>query len=93
MASIKKRPDGKYRARYRDAKGKEHARHFARKVDAQQWLDSVTASKVAGTYTDPKTARTTVGQWCDTWLAGYATRRPSTVRQARVHVAQIKAVD
>jgi Phage integrase, N-terminal SAM-like domain len=91
MASIKKRPDGKYRARYRDAKGKEHARHFARKVDAQQWLDSVTASKVAGTYTDPKTARTTVGQWCDTWLAGYATRRPSTVRQARVHVAQIKA--
>ena len=33
----------------------------------------------------------TVGEWCDTWLEGYATRRPSTVRQARVHVARIKA--
>ena len=28
MASIKKRPDGRYRARYRDPDGREHARHF-----------------------------------------------------------------
>ena len=46
---------------------------------------------MTGTYVDPKTARTTVAEWCETWLAGYATRRPSTVRQARVHVAQIVA--
>jgi integrase len=91
MASIKLRPDGQWRARYRDAAGKEHARHFARKVDGQRWLDEVTSSVVTGTYTDPKTARTTVGEWCGTWLAGYATRRGSTVRQARVHVAQIEA--
>lgn len=91
MASIKKRPDGMYRARYRDAAGKEHARHFARKIDAQQWLDGITASMAAGTYIDPKTARTTVADWCETWLRGYATRRASTVRQARVHVAQITA--
>jgi integrase len=32
-----------------------------------------------------------VGEWCDTWLKGYATRRKSTVRQARTHIAQIKA--
>ena len=38
MTSIKKRPDGRYRARYRDDGGKEHARHFQRKTDAQQWL-------------------------------------------------------
>jgi integrase len=91
MASVKKRPDGVWRARYRDAAGKEHARHFGRKVDAQAWLDDVTASVVTGTYTDPNTARTTVGEWCETWLAGYATRRASTVRQARVHIAQITA--
>jgi integrase len=89
MASIKRRPDGQWRTRYRDAAGKEHARHFGRKVDAQAWLDDVTASVVAGTYVDPKTARTTVAEWCETWLAGYATRRASTVRQARVHVKQI----
>jgi len=91
MASIKKRPDGKYRARYRDAVGREFARHFARKIDAQQWLDEITASLATGTYTDPKTARTTVAEWCETWLSGHATRRASTVRQSRIHVAQIKA--
>jgi len=89
MASIKRREDGKYRARYRDGNGKEHARHFTRKVDAQQWLDAATASLVRGMHVDPKTARTTVEQWCATWLEGYATRRPSTVRAARVHIAQI----
>jgi integrase len=60
-------------------------------VDGQRWLDSVTAAVHTGTYADPKTARTTVGEWCDVWLEGYATRRPSTLRQARVHVAQIRA--
>lgn len=91
MASIAKRPDGRWRARYRDDAGKEHSRHFDRKVDARKWLDGVTASIVGGTHVEPKTARMTVGEWCGTWLDGYATRRASTVRQARVHVRQITA--
>jgi integrase len=91
LASVAKRPDGRWRARYRDHAGREHAKHFPRKLDAQRWLDTVTAAVVSGAYVDPKTARTTVEAWCDTWLEGYATRRPSTVRQAEVHVRQIKA--
>ncbi|MEV6651203.1 site-specific integrase [Streptomyces sp. NPDC051219] len=90
MASIKKRPNGKYRARYRDATGREHARHFARKVDAQRWLDEETASLVTGNYVDPKSRKVTVDEWCDKWLAGYATNRASTVRQAKVHLARIR---
>lgn len=89
MASIAKRPNGSWRARYRDSGGKEHARHFTRKMDAQRWLDGQTAAMVTGTHVDPRTARTTVEEWCGVWLEGYATRRPSTVRQARVHVRQI----
>jgi hypothetical protein len=54
MASIKKREDGQWRARYRDAAGKEHARHFVRRVDAQRWIDETTASVVTGQYVDPK---------------------------------------
>ena len=46
MASIKKRHNGKWRARYRDEAGKEHARHFGRRVDAQKWLDEQTATLV-----------------------------------------------
>ncbi|MCF4119956.1 tyrosine-type recombinase/integrase [Antribacter sp. KLBMP9083] len=67
MASIKKRPDGKWRARYRDANGHEHARHFDRKQDAQAWLDEVTATIVTGTYADPRRGRLTFGQWWDDW--------------------------
>ncbi|MEX0913887.1 MAG: site-specific integrase, partial [Demequina sp.] len=73
-----------------DAAGKEHARHFARKVDAEKWLDRVKVAQHTGTYVDPRTARMTVGEWCDSWLEGYASRRVSTVRQARVHVAKIR---
>ncbi|WP_157156246.1 site-specific integrase [Diaminobutyricimonas sp. LJ205] len=91
MSSVKKRDNGSWRARYRDAAGKEHARHFPRKVDAQRWLDEVTTSVVTGTYVDPKTAKLTVGEWATTWLRGYETKRPSTVRQARVHLKLILA--
>ena len=90
MSSITKRENGKYRARYRDAADREHARHFTRKVDAQRWLDEVTTAVLTGQYVDPKTARTTVGEWCDEWLKGYRNNRASTVRQAEVHIAKIR---
>jgi integrase len=91
MASIKRRANGQWRARYRDAAGREHASHFARKTDAQRWLDERTAALIAGTHVDLRTSRITVQEWCTTWLEGYATRRPSTVRQGKVHVARITA--
>jgi integrase len=67
MSSIKKRENGKWRARYRDAAGREHARHFERKVDAQRWLDQVTASVVRGDYVDPKAGRLTLASYAATW--------------------------
>src|SRR4051794_18464830 len=91
MSSIQKRPDGKYRARYRDAAGKEHARHFDRKVDARAWLDQVSSSMVTGTYVTPKNAKMTVDRWCETWLEAYGSRRGSTVRQAKTHLKRIRA--
>ena len=44
MANLAKRPDGRWRARYRDAVDKEHSRPFARNLDAQRWLDEATAA-------------------------------------------------
>src|SRR5215217_1626127 len=67
MASIKQRPDGKWRARYRDEAGKEHARHFNRKVDAQRWLDEVTTAKVSGTYVDPTAGKITFTSFYRDW--------------------------
>lgn len=67
MASIQKRPDGRWRARYRDSARKEHARHFKRKIDAQRWLDEVTTSVNTGLYVDPSRGRATVGSVAEAW--------------------------
>lgn len=70
MASIAKRPDGRYRARYRDGRGREYAKHFRLKKDAQQWLDEVTTSVNTGRYVDPARGVVAVDviarTWCDT---------------------------
>lgn len=78
MASIAQRPDGRWRARYRDAAYKEHSRHFRRKVDAQRWLDEVTTSKLTGTYVDPRAGRATVGELAEAWMASMTSWEPST---------------
>ena len=74
VASIHKRSNGKWRARYRDPDGREHARHFDRKVDAQRWLDKVTVDLLTGRYVDPNAGRTALGAFAVRWLAA----RPST---------------
>jgi integrase len=78
MASIARRPDGTYRPRYRDEHGKEHARHFKRKVDAQRWLDEVAAAVQTGTYVDPTRAKLTVGELAPVWLAGKINLKPTS---------------
>jgi integrase len=78
MGNIKRRPNGKWRARYRDPAGKERARHFARKVDAQRWLTSVEAAKARGEWMDPARSRMTVGEWSQRWLAAQVHLKPST---------------
>lgn len=64
MANITRRDDGRWRARYRDVAGNEHSRHFARKVDAQAWLDDVTTAVRTGTYADPRrgASRSAIGR-------------------------------
>lgn len=101
MATIRKRTvrwttkDGeehtreRWQARYVDDLGHRHERSFDKKGRAQEWLDEQTSKLVTGTHVSPRTARTTVADWCEQWLEGYGTRRESTVRQARVHVARI----
>ena len=78
MGSVQKRADGKWRARYRDAAGKEHARHFGRKLDAQRWVESQEVAKSRGDWIDPALSRVTVGAWAAEWLAGQVQLKPST---------------
>jgi integrase len=81
----------RWRARYVDDRCREHAKGFARKVDAAHWLNTQTAAIVSGTHVAPRDAALTVAQWCELWLDGYQVHRASTVAQARVHVRRIVA--
>jgi integrase len=67
VASVAKRPDGRWRARYRDEGGREFSKHFPRKVDAQRWLDETTAAVVTGQYVDPRAGRVTFASYYAEW--------------------------
>jgi hypothetical protein len=60
MATIEKRVrNGKatYRVRYRDPGGGQRSKVFARKADAQRFLNETETAKVRGTWTDPSLGR------------------------------------
>jgi integrase len=72
-----------------DPAGRERSQAFGKKADAERHAAGMELDVTRGAYVDPKRARTTVAEWCDTWLAGYGAHQPSTVRQAEVHVRKI----
>uniref|UniRef100_UPI00301AC11F phage integrase SAM-like domain-containing protein n=2 Tax=Bacteria TaxID=2 RepID=UPI00301AC11F len=97
MASIKQRPNGKWRARYRDHSGKEHVRHFKFKNNprspgesAQHWVEQELAALTRDDWVEPSRRNLTVADWCDQWIKGYERHRASTVRQAKTHLVRIK---
>jgi len=71
MASIKRRADrgNKWQARYRDPAGREHARLFDRKIDAEHWLDGIRGDMVRGSYIDPAAGRITLNELAGDWLS------------------------
>lgn len=92
MASIKQRPDGAWRARYRDADGSEHSRHFRLKRDAQLWLDEVTASVVTGQYVHPRAGDVVWASWIPTWI-DTQTWAEGTVGAAQTALQSVPWVD
>src|SRR5262245_60977974 len=81
MASIDKRPDGKWRARWREyAGGPQKTRHFTRKVDAERFLDGIRGDLARGAYIDPSAGKQTFRSYSDEWAEareGKGTRRDS----------------
>jgi integrase len=67
--NIAKRSDGRWRARFRDDTGKERARHFERKIEAQRWLDEIASSVLTGDYVDPKHGQISFAEFYAEWSA------------------------
>lgn len=83
MGNVQKRPDGRWRARYRGPDRRERSKHFDRKIDAERWLASIETAKSSGQWIDPARSRVTVGDWCATWLDAQADLKPTTLARYR----------
>ena len=69
----------RWRARYVDENGKEHAKGFGRKADANNWLNKQVSDQVTGTWTDPALSGITFGAMADRWISTKAHRSAKTV--------------
>jgi integrase len=89
MAHIQKRGPRRWVARYTDPAGRERAKSFARKVDAERFLTSVQHSMFSGAYVDPRAGRITFAEYAQRWR-DLQPHRPTTARtierHLRVHV-------
>lgn len=74
----------RWRARYVDEHGREHAKVFGRKVDARRWLDGITSAFVTGSYTPPEAGRATVAAVYATWSAaqGHISAKTALARRS-----------
>jgi hypothetical protein len=74
----------RYRTWYRDAAGKQIAKQFERKWDAQHWLDSITAAVQTRTYVDPNLGKVTVALWAERWISAQAAHlKPTTLSRTK----------
>ena len=67
MGSVTLRPNGRWRARYRDSDAREHARHFLEKEAAQQWLDTVMATDTVRRHTQPARDPVSFREYAEMW--------------------------
>lgn len=57
----------RWRARYVDDDGREHAKGFRTKVSATQWLNGVVAAQETGNYIDPRLGKVTFNSYYQEW--------------------------
>jgi integrase len=90
MASIDKRPNGKWRARWREYPGgPQRSQHFTKKVDAERRLINISHDLVVGAYVDPQKAKTTVESYYAVWSARQpwrASTRGAVSSMFKVHI-------
>jgi integrase len=68
----------RWRVRYRDPAGRERAKSFARRRDAERFLQHAEADKLRGQWVDPRQGRRTVGELAERWYATTVTLKPKT---------------
>ena len=69
MATIRRRPErgSTWQATYRTPDGREHAKLFERKTDAEAWVAKEQADRARGVYVDPDAGRQKFEDFVDEW--------------------------
>lgn len=89
MGSVKKRPDGTWRARWREYPGgPEHAKHFRLKEDALRHVNQMENDVARGVYVDPRSGQVSLVQVMTDYVAAQPWRHNTMVnaRNAIEHV-------
>lgn len=70
MSSVEKLPNGRWQARWREGvRGRQRAKNFPRKKDAEDWLKVVDRDLLTGDYIAPDVGKITVAEWWERWSA------------------------
>lgn len=80
VRTLSKKQDGsrRYQVRYVGPDGRERAKTFGRKADADRFAASVETDKARGEWIDPRLGKTTVAEWAEGWLGRLAHVQPKT---------------
>ncbi|MFI7010028.1 tyrosine-type recombinase/integrase [Streptomyces sp. NPDC050145] len=72
---------GSWQARYRDPAGKQKAKNFAKKGEADDFLDDVRTRVRRRTYNDPVRGEITLADWWDKWWPSQPKRAVTTTNR------------
>lgn len=76
--AIKKLPNGRWEASYRDPTGKERIKHLRTRAEADRFLISTKTDLLRGDYVDRKLGRAPFHTWAEEWIATTAHLRIKT---------------
>lgn len=86
MGSLDRTQAGRWRARYRDPFGKQRAKTFDRKAEAQKFLAVVETEVIQGTWRNPDLDKVAYGDWLDEWWSTTVDLRPSTRARNEIYL-------
>lgn len=78
FGSVRKKRSGRYQARYRDNRGRDHYRTFNTSAEAHRFLSMVRTDLARGEWLDPNLGRITVAEWAELFMASKRDIRPGT---------------
>lgn len=91
--AVKRLPNGRWEASYRDPQRKERVKTFTTRREADRWLATVKTDVARGEFIDPRLARSRFRDWADEWMSTTAHLRPKTragyESDLRVHVLPV----